>query len=786
MVHVPRLFARARFHYQQIRQVSPHPEIHVPYMSSLLNRSSEEYQAEAADTLCDLIRDFPYLHPRSLACLWRFVLQASPQLPNSTRVRLLRILVSRARQRVVESDGNSEIGESSAPEVHVYEPDRLVTILTSAISATPRNGQETSLALEHWSSRFVESSFSLETEDAASVDRAWTKLTLLAMVNCSTTSVHAVTISLPPSNAPSLNWETICILAQLERLMDGRTGRIYLEGYSSVSQTDVHRVADSMWNRWSRVSSSAVSGFCIADSSILGSFLYIAGRTRNGALLDACRRHVENELEAMSNLTLRTRYACGLLGELFLACWACGHDIRSVFSRAVPIFANTHTQAAVLCDALERIISVNLSLAHDLYLEATHARIEIKEAVLFKLAIKLARNAVMDVALDYVRHLPSSGQRRAKVLEAVLLGFATHPRHSSFDSLHEFLHDAMMELLCSSPPADSRLSVEKAIVCMLRIGQTRLAVSVIEQARQVDEHFFHGSALQSTVRLLIRHRFFRLAASLVNDRIATTTDDFTFRQSVVAGLVRGRAHRLARNVSVKAIDSQRPPKLLHHAAQYQYHQPSMLSALKVQNVLRRSGGQNESMLLGLHLLVAAGRIRAARHYFDRVHAQLTPEMRTAMGNELIHACLMSRSRHHRHRMKAALLVLKQLSDNTNFVADRITLNILIKGLLRWVEELDSNAVRALFDRLILSGYPTGGLYAPQIAPFGTYPSAHSPVLKSLPKISSHIDFVKHVRPLYKMFIKALHLRGDLHGARRVIGVLKTVQAQDHDNEIRDS
>ncbi|KAF8640279.1 hypothetical protein AX16_010174 [Volvariella volvacea WC 439] len=46
----------------------------------------------------------------------------------------------------------------------------------------------------------------------------------------------------------------------------------------------------------------------------------------------------------------------------------------------------------------------------------------------------------------------------------------------------------------------------------------------------------------------------------------------------------------------------------------------------------------------------------------------------------------------------------------------------------------------------------------------------------LPAIPKDCSFQKHVRPLYKMFVKAFYLRGDVDAARTVVGILKDEEA----------
>jgi len=94
----------------------------------------------------------------------------------------------------------------------------------------------------------------------------------------------------------------------------------------------------------------------------------------------------------------------------------------------------------------------------------------------------------------------------------------------------------------------------------------------------------------------------------------------------------------------------------------------------------------------------------------------------------------------------------------------------MKAILRWRLVIDSPKMKALFDHMVRCGYPasarwceTGGV------PFSTPPSAET---FNIAKLPCAISFERHVRPLYKMFIKAFYVRHDIRAARTVVGILK--------------
>ena len=72
---------------------------------------------------------------------------------------------------------------------------------------------------------------------------------------------------------------------------------------------------------------------------------------------------------------------------------------------------------------------------------------------------------------------------------------------------------------------------------------------------------------------------------------------------------------------------------------------------------------------------------------------------------------------------------------------------------------------------------------PGVGPFGT--DSTSGIRFEVPEFSSPIVYAIHVRPLYKMFIKALYLRRDVEGARTVVGILKGLETKDRLRRVRD-
>ncbi|OBZ72057.1 hypothetical protein A0H81_07768 [Grifola frondosa] len=211
--------------------------------------------------------------------------------------------------------------------------------------------------------------------------------------------------------------------------------------------------------------------------------------------------------------------------------------------------------------------------------------------------------------------------------------------------------------------------------------------------------------------------------------------------------------------------------------------PSPVLTLKIPGILSHFGAEHLGATHAVRILVRAGRLRAAKQLYSEVCARQTPSVRTVMGNTILHGSMLHPSRRNARTMRKVLDVLNNLVKGCAFVPDRVTVNILVKTLLRWTKDIDAQKARVLFDRVIRSGYPTGTVEQGSV-PFGTEAAA-SPQGFEIPKLDSSISFVRHVRPLYKMFIKAFYLRGDVHAARTVVGILKAVEAGAMDVERRE-
>jgi hypothetical protein len=165
----------------------------------------------------------------------------------------------------------------------------------------------------------------------------------------------------------------------------------------------------------------------------------------------------------------------------------------------------------------------------------------------------------------------------------------------------------------------------------------------------------------------------------------------------------------------------------------------------------------------------------AQRVYSRVRTLHDAGTQTALGNVILDAHVAhAKSRGARH-VKGVLRALRLLVQEHNFVPDRVTTNIIAKAALRWPAVFDAVLVRRLLDYFVWSGYPGDGVGVPFGSDEAAMRGAAVVLGTPIPMPKSKTSFARHVKPLYKMFIKALFLRRDVAGARKVVGVLKEAE-----------
>ncbi|KAI0084046.1 hypothetical protein BDY19DRAFT_1078343 [Irpex rosettiformis] len=767
-------FESATVHYRAIRHTSPHPRIHAPYLEVLLGRP--DGYTGVANILSQLIEEFPYVHPRILNCLWTTVLEGSTHLRAATRAQLLTAIyatsISRLKECSTASTGREhDETDTSDGTDRLPRPMELVRVLLDILSGSDSRQHR---RLDACALYILETFFQVDPADSASINTAWSNLVLLALVNGPPTSTKTGIISHGSLHFRSSDWQATCILAQLEHLLCKHDERKYDHTPYVPDQVSIQRIMGSLWARWLTVKRADTLQPRELEWSILSSFLYVAGRIRDESILDACGKYLDSRLAVISK-SAPSQAAVAIrqiLPEYVLATMAYGYQPSDICKW---VLQRADDANSVMHDALSRLVSANPVLAHELCVASDEASITIDRQTIVSLGKHLTHSGYIELALEYTNHKSLGLAERAGILETVIQAFIDRPRDIPHTCHWDTLASVVVAFLPLYPSDVFRALVTTLVFTMLDKRHAVSAIPIIQSTFHLSPEFFPLRKMPFLVDLLIQHSQYRLADQVFRRYVENGPTNEAWQKKVIEKLARAGAHHVAFRAATYLPRSTPPYQTtLLKAVKYRVKSPSIPSALRIQSILSRSKQDGASVLLGMELLIAAGRIKAARDFYERECHHLTASVRTAAGNQLIHAYFAQDTRESPHRMKAALRILNDLTVKCQFVADRITMNILVKGLLRWTEELDQQSIRALFDRLILSGYPTGGLYDPGEAPFGSTRQQQE-LGVPLPEVTTPILFKKHARPLYKMFIKGLYVRGDAHGAKKVVGVLKAAQ-----------
>jgi len=188
---------------------------------------------------------------------------------------------------------------------------------------------------------------------------------------------------------------------------------------------------------------------------------------------------------------------------------------------------------------------------------------------------------------------------------------------------------------------------------------------------------------------------------------------------------------------------------------------------------------------GLNMLVQTRGLVSAKRVYARLARSHDAALRTALGNAILHGTVMRRRNSGASGLRGVLWALDELCRVHGFVPDRVTTNIVLKAALRWRAGFNSARLRALFDYLVREGYPAVPRYSPDTLPFAS-PSPDAAVAgMKLPMPPEPLSFFRHVRPLYKMLIKAFFVREDVVAARLLVGILKDVECIELDRKLEE-
>ncbi|OBZ72058.1 hypothetical protein A0H81_07769 [Grifola frondosa] len=100
----------ARLQYNKICKNSSHPDLHIPYIQTLLSWPTPEYLTEVVGSLCKLLRMHEHCGARVLEILWQLAFKSRDELPAALKQEVLHTIWDRVDPGRDTEDTNDAVG----------------------------------------------------------------------------------------------------------------------------------------------------------------------------------------------------------------------------------------------------------------------------------------------------------------------------------------------------------------------------------------------------------------------------------------------------------------------------------------------------------------------------------------------------------------------------------------------------------------------------------------------------------------------------------------------------
>ncbi|KAF8628012.1 hypothetical protein AX15_004130 [Amanita polypyramis BW_CC] len=596
----------------------------------------------------------------------------------------------------------------------------------------------------------------------------WSNLVLLAVYN----KPHGSQPTDDPSNADlkpeSIEWRTALVLSTLEQA--------FSKSALAVKAQMLASILNPLWRMWS---DSDFDRPLVVSQAFLTSFLGLAGIAKDRKLFEACARYAMlRELWSVLTGGSENR-AMHVLASYLAGLVQCQDKKWSHIFQVLDEATLTDIQRAhVTSLLLQRFIEHDIVMALEFYRICRRRGVSVSTSDTHRIAMSLAASHHLQEAISLLS-TPGFSPDHVEILLGEILHTFQATRLEVIESYLAAEIGGVMETLYAQRKPMERLKypIRLFLSIMVSSGQPSKAVNVIESVVRTSPSFFTARIFARLIQSLLRRREFKHAVRVLRIAQRTTPSrsiDIT-RDKLITRLANVGASRLAQGLYQDHCRLN-PQLSMLRVAVFRIRNPTAYATLRILRVLSQMPPNEQTIKYVVTLLVQARRLYAARKLVQAKCENLTPESITVVGNTILHGLLLHR-RQRNGRLVAHLLSIKTLLEQTcRFTPDRLTTNIIIEAILRWHTVVDTSQVKSLFDRIIRLGYPAGSRRCQQHgAVFGTPPTSSQNVELSV--FTSPLSFRKHVKPLYKTFIKAFYLRGDVNAAKIVIGILKEETAK---------
>ncbi|KAJ3852309.1 hypothetical protein EV368DRAFT_82650 [Lentinula lateritia] len=766
--HVKAL-SNASKHYNQIWQKTKFPDILVPYLETLISTGNSEHLQTAVIDLCNILGVHTNLHGRSLKLIWDVFLSFSTALTPSMKTAILNALWSRSTM------SHTTVQRSNYMATHMFNPltkrhERLpldIAHLIASLGAPlfPFFLVSVPLSVQRWARRQTVAALSPSCSDEV----RWTNFSLFALNQAARKGLGNHIPTLDPSFAGSdLNdWHIVLTLSILENVVNS-----YM---ISAQGSELCSLSGALWERWMSLKADRP---IFVSRAVVSSFLRLAARTQDTYILDQCYRYsIDHALwQTNPDDTAANRAQIeALIGFHFAAFIRCHGRRWADILHFLDVQKDLFVSGSHADFVIQRLFSLDIEVAFEFYEFCISHSVPVGSDITTMLAIGLAPVRVHEVFPMLERELNHA--QMEKVLLALLDTLRTQRYQYLNPNSGRILGRALCKLLQSKAPV---VRIKYPLrYSLLRLVASNCAPDVIRIVELVNERapsFLNARFLHRLLGIFLRYRQYTLAGRLhhiMKSRSIPSQD--RFRRSLILGLMRGGASTFAKRFRNSRSTRSTVERIVTRL-EFRGAIPCRTSSDRVLSIVRKYPNDIPSIKSAFSALVLSKRPVAAKRLFQDSLPYLDSPTKVWLGNMFLHRILRRFDKRNLQVVKKLLQAKNYLMINFGFTGDRITFNILLKGMLRW-KNVSSSKARMLFDDCIRMGYPVGSRWRRiNNVPFGTR-SLSPPITFGIPMQDPHISFQRHVRPLYKVFIKAFYLRKDVEAAKTVVGILKNEEAE---------
>lgn len=570
-----------------------------------------------------------------------------------------------------------------------------------------------------------------------------------------------------------LDWDVICILAAMQKsCIHFRFG----SPLDPALEHDIQCMGTTLWTIWLWNCRSKARPRFVAQA-VAASFFRLAAIAKDVDLADAVTHHCTSsklwDIEA--NDVTEVMQVALLATERIEASLICGTNSLAHVLAELHVSVDSCLWPAVIQRIISNFGKRDVQRATKLYFLANQIT-QIPMDISLPLAVLLSSRGSIDVTLHLLRNLPISEHQTQTLVDAALLFLAKHRDITIHPDIANVLGDVMYTLYKNSPPSpDYRPVIQRMLLALVSSNRSARAGAIFHMIYIASPSFFAKAFTLRLLRLLIRHRQFRLVTQIIKSLPHSKPRAMHLQGLGLLGLSRGGANTLAMRANIIG-ETHGALARMAYAVKFRAKSPPRVLSLKISSTMEEYTLDGPAAQFATSILVRAGRISAAKRMLRRTLGHLDPQVRTSLGNVILDGYIMRLSTRNGRHMRKVLAAYDSLIRECDFLPDRVTVNTLLKAILRWRNMVDSGRLRALFDHLVRNGYPGGGYSDCGLVPFGTPLSFGLAFL--LPRFDQPMSFNRHIRPMLKMFIKAFHVRGDAAAARRVVGILKLEESKD--------